>query len=123
MAVVIKIKATKISAKSKQDIIRKLEGDFRTGFQRHYGYGLVGRRDGRYDGIVRLYSLEKHNRKVQVTKKLITRGKDKGKLAETRTVLRESGWIAHYYDIPKDMVETAGTSQGTRTFKLKLKGA
>lgn len=121
MAIVIKIKPVKITAKSQYDIIRKLEGDFRTGFRRHFGYGLIGREDGRYANVARFYSLEKHNRKVKVTKRLITRGKRKGEVEVTREVVRESAWVAHYYDIPKDMVDTQQSRQGTRTFKLKLK--
>lgn len=121
MAIVIKIKPVKISAKSKQDIIRKLEGDFRTGFVRHYGFGLLGRGGGHHEGIVRLYNLEKHNRKVKITKRTITRGKRKGEVEVTREVVRTSGWVAHYYDVPKDMVEIKGTQQKERNFTLKLK--
>lgn len=121
MAIVVKIKATKISAKSKSDILRRLEGDFRTGFDRHYGFGLLGRRGGQHEGIARFYSLEKHNRKVKVTKRTITRGKRKGEVEVTREVVRQSGWVAHYYDVPRDMIDMGGTKQGNRTFKLKLK--
>lgn len=121
MAIVVKIKPSKMTAKSKDELIRKLEGDFRTGFFRHYGLGLLGRSGGRHEGIVRLYNLEKHNRKVSVTKRTITRGKRKGEVEVTRTVVRESGWVAHYYDLPKDMVDVGNTRQGLRTFKLKLK--
>jgi hypothetical protein len=122
MAIVVKIKPTKISAKSKSEILRKLEGDFRNGFIRHYGFGLLGRSGGNHEGVVRLYSLEKHNRKVQVTKRTITRGKRKGEVEVTRTVVRESGWVAHFYDLPRDIVAVSGTRQNTRNFTLKLKG-
>lgn len=121
MAVVVKIKPSKMTAKSKYDLIRKLEGDFRTGFAIHYGFGLVGRSGGQHAGVVRLFNLEKHNRKVKVTKRTITRGKRKGEVEVTREVVRESGWVAHYYDIPQNMVDRSGTRQGLRTFKLKLK--
>lgn len=121
MAIVVKIKPSKMTAKSKYDLIRKLEGDFRTGFARHYGFALLGRSGGRHENMVRLYSLEKHNRKVKVESRTITRGKRKGEVEVTRTVLRESGWVAHYYDIPKDMVDVQQTRQRERNFTLKLK--
>lgn len=121
MAIGVKIKPSKMTAKSKYDLIDKLAGDCRTGFARHFGFGLVGRSGGHHAGVVRLYNLEKHNRKVKVTKRTITRGKRKGEVEVTREVVRESGWIAYYYDFPQIMVDKSGTRQGLRTFKLKLK--
>jgi hypothetical protein len=119
MAIVVKIRPSKMTAKTKGEILRKLEGDFRTGFSTHYGFGLIGRPGGPNAGKVRFYSLEKHNRKVKVTKRIITRGKNKGQVEVTREVVRESGWVAHYYDLPRDMVDVKGTRQHTRHFTLK----
>lgn len=121
MALMIKIKPVKIKARTQREIINRLEGDFRTGFSNSFGFGLIGHQGGRYEGLVRFYSLEKHNRKVKVTKRVPTRGKDKGKTVETREVAKEAHWVAHYYDIPREMVDMSGTRQGNRTFKIKFK--
>ena len=126
MAVVIKIKPVKVTAKSKSDIINKITGYSiwsRGGdYFRNNGRFLSKDQDRRSDsGVARLYSLEKHNRKVKVTKRTITRGKRKGKVEVTREVIRQSGWVAHYYDVPVAMIDVNGTRQNGRNFTLKLK--
>jgi hypothetical protein len=123
MAIVIKIKPVKVTAKTKMDVIRKIEGY--TGYRNAFisnGRFLVKRgADLPRDGLARLYSLEKHNLKVQVTKRTITRGKRKGEVEVTRRVVREAMWVAHYYDVPVDMLDGKATRQNNRNFTLKLK--
>lgn len=124
MAIVVKFNAVKISAKTKSSLLDKLAGNSiwssRSGFRRD-GNFLVKRDDRGHPETARLYSLEKHNRKVHTTKRLITRGKNKGQYDVTKTVVREGAWIAHYYDVPVNMLDGKLTVQGNRTFKLKLK--
>lgn len=124
MAIVIKIRPVQVKAKTKHDLLKKISGNnsiwsnFQDTFS-NVGCYLLGR--GKNEGKVRLYSLEKHNRKVEVTKRTITRGKRKGEVEVTRKVIRESGWVGYYYELPKDQVDTSGTKQGLRSFTLKLK--
>jgi hypothetical protein len=119
MAIVIKIKPVKITGKSKMDVIRKIEGGFSFNSFRHNGRFLIG--SGTKDGLARLYSLEKHNRKAKVTKRTITRGKRKGEVEVTREVVRSAHWVAYYYELPVDKLDVKKTKQHSRNFTLKLK--
>ena len=125
MAVVVKIKPVKVTAKSKSEILNKISGYSvwaRGDYFRSNGRFLSKGQERQSDaGVARLYSLEKHNRKVKVTKRTITRGKRKGEVEVTREVVRQSGWVAHYYDVPVNMIDRDGTRQNGRNFTLKLK--
>lgn len=127
MAIVIKIKPVKVTGKSKQDVINKVRGYSVWSRGNHFNSNgsFLEKRQGhgsRDEAVVRLYSLEKHNRKVKVTKRTITRGKRKGEVEITREVVRQSGWVAHYYELPMTMIDTTATRQHSRHFTLKLKG-
>jgi hypothetical protein len=120
MAITVKFKAQKMTAPSKDTLLRKLRGgDYRDGFNSN-GRFLQKRGEGRDRGVARLYSLEKHDVKIKRTKRLITRGKRKGEVEVTVEVLRPKAWVAYYYDVPVDLIDTA--RQDNRTFTLKVKG-
>lgn len=127
MAIVVKYRPSRISAKDRDRVLRMIRndesvwGDYKDRFYPAVNGVLIGNSGGKFEGMVRLYNLEKHNPKAITHKRVITRGKRKGEVEVTREVIRQGKWVAHYYDIPKDMIDMAGTRQFTRYFKIKLK--
>lgn len=123
MAIMIKIKPVRITASTKSDVIKKITGQ---------SIWATSHRDSFYSNgrflvkeatnTVRLYNLEKHNRKMKITKRTITRGKRKGEVEVLREVLKTSHWVAHYYDIPRDMIDEKNTRQHNRNFTVRIKG-
>lgn len=67
---------------------------------------------------VRMYHLQKFNKKSIQMQKVATRGKNKGKNITTSTVVRKPHWVATYIDVPAVLVKSA--KQSTRTFNLEL---
>lgn len=65
-------------------------------------------------GTVRLYRLQKVNKKSSETQEIID-----GKNVTTSKVLRRPHWIAHVYDIPEEIIDSANQYQ--RSFSLKIR--
>lgn len=114
-------KANTVKGATNNDVMRSLRGGIWstgwtwTSMSKTTGMVLV-KRSRAGDDMVRLFRLQKFNKKsVQVQKK-VTRGKNKGKNISTMTVLRKPHWIATYIDVPKSMIKSA--HQGKRTFRL-----
>lgn len=127
MAITFKIKAKKITATTREGIIDQITNRagsfyrFEDTLQRTRGNILVGQHRGNMAGLVRLYSLEKHNPKSKTTKRLITRGKRKGEIEVTKEVIKRSHWVAYYYDVRAELVDMEKTKQHHRHFTLVLK--
>lgn len=123
MAIVMKIRPTVIKAKTKDALIYQIR-NYSSAYTTNnsfddYGDYLRGNSRGKFSGIARFYNLEKHNRKVRTTKRVITRGKRKGEVEVLKEVLKESHWVAHVYDVPQSMVHKG--KQKLRNFVVEMK--
>jgi len=122
MKILVDIKKHKISARTKSELMDKLTGGYHNFRNVHHTYftragHLInpGQRTVGSKSVLlvkknnvdfyRLYSLEKFNPKTVRTSRMITRGKRKGEIEKSVTVLREKHWEAHYVDYPASMVK------------------
>jgi hypothetical protein len=121
MQITMKLKPKKMEAATKSQLLEKLRGGMwaSSHFRTNYGRGNYLIRGEGGNQIARLYNLHKVRRKVEVTTRTITRGKNKGKVEKTINVLRRGHWVAFYYDVPTSIIGTA--EQEARNFSLKLK--
>jgi hypothetical protein len=73
---------------------------------------------GRDSGTIRVYNLEKHRKKVEIVLNRKTK-------KPSRRVVTPAHWVGHYYDLPLDLLRTAGlkVNQHTRYFEITAKNS
>lgn len=134
MKLTLKLKPTRVVRNTVSEIRAVITG-------RHCWTGAGGRewsisgympytRGAKDPEFVRVYSLEKRRKKVEVLEKPVKWNKKKlranGYLPtdekwDKRVVVEPAHWVGHYYDIPVVMIRMLGleVKQGTRTFTIK----
>lgn len=116
-------KATVVTADTKEEAMNKIQCG---SWAKNYNWVSTNRTKGLVlghalhtdNGKIRLFRLQKFNKKSSQTQRLMTRGKNKGKNISTMVVLRRPHWVATYIDVPSGMVKMA--KQNARNFSLEL---
>lgn len=114
--------AMTVTGNTKDDVMNRIRGgswNASFNWSSMKGTGMVLARDSHKDtGVVRLYQLQKFNKKSSQVQKRVTRGKDKGKMVSTMTIIRRPHWVGTYIDVPKKLIKTA--NQYSRGFSLTI---
>ena len=117
MQLKLKLTPRQVTARTQDEVMSRIR-------DRHlYSFGALGNTLIPYPGDrkdhVRVYSLEKRRKKVQLNGKINREAKN-GRPYFDRDVVRRAHWVGLYYDIPASLLEAAGLKvvQGRRTFEI-----
>lgn len=120
VALPLKIRANTFKADTKQGVLHLMKSGFHHRINSWVieGTVLAKQNQSALGDTIRLYHLQKFNKKSIQTQKVATRGKNKGKNITTSTVVRRPHWVATYIDVPEVLVKSV--KQNNRTFNLEL---
>lgn len=117
----LNIKPTKLTGRTKGEVISKMNGIPTYGSYGSYLRLFTFTRGNEELEFVIVYNLQKIRRKTLQGEKKLT--KQKGKKCYTKTVVREAGWVGYKYKIPTAILRIAKLEvrQSHRTFTIQNK--
>lgn len=119
MQLKLKLTPRKVTGRTQAEVMDRIRDRHLNSFGA-LGYALTPYPCDRKDHV-RVYSLEKRRKKVQMTGKRNKAGGLGQRLVGQREVISRGHWVGIYYDIPASLLEAAGLKvvQGPRTFVIQ----